>query len=527
MSIASPPRVPLANTLVRSVLSVTAGSFLSQGIYFLLTPYVIAQLGADRYGIWGVFATVAAYFALLDLGLGLSYVKLLAEYLARGDEDRANRLVNTGFVFHLAVSLSIVVAGLSAEGALFRTLNIPDVHNDEAQLAYYALLGVILLSAPLEGVRSLLYARQRLGVVSVIDTLATVANAATVAWLLAADYKLFGLAAGLVISALVRNVLTIAAAVRVFPALRFDARLWDWDALRAMWRYGSRVQLMNISGLVNFQVDRLLLSHLVGVRSVALYQVGASIASFARSIPVQLLPPILPAASELDAVRDRDRLDQLYWRASRYVALLAIGLLGFVTATASVLVATWIGNPEFAGSADVTRILLTGFVVNLLTAVPALIARGKGLLSWETRSAVMIPILHIVLAIVLIPQWAAPGAALGGMLALGTGSLYFLAAAHRPVFGWRLADVVQRVYLAPVLAAVVGAALVALVNAQTGNAFLESRVHGLMVLAVDCVVFGIAYFGCLAGSRYLGVTEVSSLVQAIVSGRRAGSAATP
>src|SRR5689334_19298345 len=66
----------------------------------LLTPYVLAHLGVSEFGTWVVLSIFINSFNLLDLGLGSSFVKHIAEYYTYEDFARINRVLFSGLLFY-------------------------------------------------------------------------------------------------------------------------------------------------------------------------------------------------------------------------------------------------------------------------------------------------------------------------------------------------------------------------------------------------------------------------------------------
>src|SRR5215471_20378385 len=62
---------------------------------FVVTPYLIIKLGAERYGIWSTVFSLVGYYALVDLGFRSAAVRYAAHYRALGETENINELVNT------------------------------------------------------------------------------------------------------------------------------------------------------------------------------------------------------------------------------------------------------------------------------------------------------------------------------------------------------------------------------------------------------------------------------------------------
>src|SRR5690606_3514881 len=102
-------------------------------------------------------------------------------------------------------------------------------------------------------------------------------------------------------------------------------------------------QLSAVAGVIHFQMDKFLLAFFLNVSRVTYYTVASQTASSIREIPLILLRAILPAASEIDAVRDRGALDELYFRSMKYIVLVGVCLLTVTIQFADPFLFLWLG----------------------------------------------------------------------------------------------------------------------------------------------------------------------------------------
>src|SRR5262245_1237578 len=86
-----------------------AWSFL---LALLLTPYILSHLTVREFGTWVVLSIFISSFNLLDLGLGASFVKHIAEYYAHEDFGRINRVLFFGLVFYGVFGVLQISVGL-------------------------------------------------------------------------------------------------------------------------------------------------------------------------------------------------------------------------------------------------------------------------------------------------------------------------------------------------------------------------------------------------------------------------------
>ncbi len=125
----------------------------------VLLPIVVKELGEDAYGLLSLALVVFSSFSLLDLGLGRTTTKFVAEHLAKGDLDSIGPIIWTSFGIQVAIGgLAGLVFGLSASWLTHRVLNVAPtlIFDAEKTLLILAIaipvgLGSFSLRGALEG----------------------------------------------------------------------------------------------------------------------------------------------------------------------------------------------------------------------------------------------------------------------------------------------------------------------------------------------------------------------------------------
>jgi O-antigen/teichoic acid export membrane protein len=64
--------------------------------------------------------------------------------------------------------------------------------------------------------------------------------------------------------------------------------------------------------------------------TVPFYEFSARLSGMVRAVPLLMMSALIPATSELGARNDKEKIIQTYLMTSRYVALVAVGLVAFV-----------------------------------------------------------------------------------------------------------------------------------------------------------------------------------------------------
>ncbi len=252
-----------------------------------------------------------------------------------------------------------------------------------------------------------------------------------------------------------------------------------------MFGYSLRLYITQAAVMVHNQVEKVLLAFFVGVAAAGWYDIASEAALKIRATIGLILSPVLPAASELDALGDEPRMRELYHRSHKYLALFGVPAVCFVTAIASRFVELWLG-PSLKFIAVPLAILLAVNFFNLATGPGFMIFAGAGNLRPGMQSAALAVFLNVGLSVGLIYAWGFTGAVIGTSVAVLVGSAYFMMLFHRET-GYSVSRVLQS-YLMPALCSVAALASILLIHPIRNSSWLGlgemSAVFGVLYLAV-------------------------------------------
>ncbi len=423
----------LRKTIARNTMYNAAGRLWDALSTLVLTRYIFDCVGQEGYGLWGIAFLFISYVALLDLGIGSSYVKYISEHAARDERDALSAVASTGFFLYSALGVLLVAIGwplMHYVAALFQHFGKLDAARTSEAL--FLFRGALLLFvagnviAPLAAIPTGL---QRMGLTNLVSFVSSLVKIAATVFFLQAGYGLRGL--------LCANALAFAAyalgsawlAFRLAPGLRLGLRHVERATFQRLFAFGWRAQVSRLSNVIMFETDMLIAFFLSGALGLAgLYKLGVDLASKMRQVPTLLVSALLPAASQLDARRDEEALARMYLISTKYLAAITMPLVLFTVGCASLLMRAWMG-PGHEVSAWVLRIIAFGYVANILPGAGVSVVLGKGRAGLQMIAGVIATVSNIVLTIglvLVIGFWGIP---------IGTAVSMFLSWAW---FAWAL-----------------------------------------------------------------------------------------
>lgn len=419
------PARSIGQRLLHNTLFNLVGRLWVIGGNLLLTPLILSYLGQDRFAIWTLFWSLTFYFFLLDLGLGPSLVKHLAQFQANGEPDSINRAVTTIFCLYLGASLVLLVVLWPAMEWLAARLSLPEGLLPEATLTFRAGLVVLLIMNLITPFDAVLKGFQRMDLTNLTLMLVSIPNVLGSYVVLRQGWGLQGLVmiAGAVF--LLQLLLLVGFAKQTFPALAFKWRHLDGAVVGTLLRYGSRLQIPRLADLISSQADKILLGLFLPIRYVTFYDLGAKVSTVLHDLPNVLVGAVLPAASELAGREDHRRLWLLYERGTKYLLLVSLPILVGIWLTAHLILQIWLGHV----STDVHRAVLflsTGYWATISVGMVTTLGAGLGWVGPLMRVGLFQSALNLGLSLVLILSFGFIGALIGTMVALLVSNAYML-----------------------------------------------------------------------------------------------------
>lgn len=465
----------------------------SNGIWVFLVPYLLGGLGKEAYGVWALAGIAVGYVGMMDAGVGRSFVKHLAEAHASCEVGRLNRIVSTGMVFYFLFAIPILAAALPLSAWLMGVLGVPDRLLPEAVFVFRFALITWLASNVTGVIPGLQQAAQRFDISSKLRAWRALLNAIGCVVAIESGFGLRGLAVNGVVVYAVFGSVNLVVAYRLVPGLSLRPhRYFSRAVLRELTGFGTRLQVSRIADLLVFQADKLIIGHFLGVASVATYQLGSAVVSRVRSALTLALPVLLPAASQLKATAQRDRLSELYVRASKYLGLISIPVVAFTVVESPLLVRAWLGTGH-AETALVVSILGVGYLINLLSGVGVTISLANDRPELQMHAAAISTVTNLVLNLLLVRPFGYPGVAVATSTALIAGPLYFFTRLHRDI-GIRLIPFLGATYLKPFLFAALPVLVLWACEQAVGSAsWGHGRLSNLLVLGLHGTLFAAGY----------------------------------
>jgi O-antigen/teichoic acid export membrane protein len=456
---------------------------------FILVPLLIYRLGQELFGVWTVFSAFSSYFLLLDFGIGNAFVKFIAEAKALSNSPRIFQIISTGFWSYVFLAFPIVVAGFFFRAGICSLLNIPNFDSFEIQTTYYCTLLSFFLFLICSILQSSFDGLQEMKLSSYTSLAMSLLNSIGTVFVLYMGYGIVGLA----ISNLVAIVLGLAVSANFFHALfpNFRLSFFNKTLFKSMISYGSQLQISSLAYTVLIRSETLILSSVVGVVAVGYYRIASAIATLARDIPAMLLPALLPAAAEMNSLKQYDKLKILYEKASSYLVFAAISLNAYCFIYADSIIGFWIQSDNFEASVKIARLLIVAFTFNVLTGVATSMARSISLTKPELIANSLMVVFQIGLNFIFLTHFGVKAIGYASFIVISLIDIILLYVLTK-CFDYDFQYLLRKVYLPVCLVTVVSsiASLCVLFLFQTIHLdFLSLRIKLFIFLMLSGISF--------------------------------------
>jgi O-antigen/teichoic acid export membrane protein len=461
----------------------TVWNLLGQGLPLIVglvaIPLLIHGLGTERFGVLTLAWMVIGYFGLFDLGLGRALTKLVAEKLGAGQLEKLPGLIWTALVIMVGLGIAgALILVVLSPWLVFHILKIPASLQTETLYAFY-LLG---LSIPIvictTGLRGILEAYQRFGVVNAIRIPMGLLTFLGPLSVLPFSKSLVPIVIVLAVGRLVVLLAHFVFCLKTVPILR-TSPVFQKSTAKPLVSFGGWITISNIISPLMVSFDRFLIGSFVSMTAVTYYTTPYELVTRLRIIPTSLANVLFPAFSST-LVTDRARAARMFSRGVTYLYLVLFPLILIVVTFAREGLNLWVGAKFAQNSSFVLQCLAVGVLLNSLALMPFALVQSAGRADLTAKLHLMEFPLYAAALWLLVRRYGINGVAIAWVVrvALDMGALFFVSRRILP----DISSVLNR------KAFIFGGAIVLLVMAGQLNGYAVK----LTFLALTLLVYAVA-----------------------------------
>lgn len=406
--------------LLQSVLSGLASKVVGLFVSFISVPLTIGYLGAERYGVWITIGTLLAWLQLADFGLGNGLTNALATAYGEGRKDHARHYVTTSLVMLTAVSLLIGALCVLAWPHIDWT-GVFNVHTVEAERevgpAAATALILFLVSFPLSLIPKIFIAYQE---GRIANYWGAAGNLASLGALLLVTQTGGGLVWLVLAVSGTGLCMTTLSAIWLFlwhkPFLAPHPTALRRHALQLLGNTGGMFFVIQISVLLIFQTDNIIIAHFAGAAEVTPYSIAYRLFGYTVLIQNLIFPNLWPAYAEAIARNDIRWVKRTY-RSNQLVSLVLTVVLAVpLIFVASPIIRVWAGDAAL-GTLPLYAWMASWYVIYAVMSAASCLLSASGRIKTQMIYALATAVANITATLILIGMWGITGVIAGTVIA--------------------------------------------------------------------------------------------------------------
>lgn len=405
-------------------------------VHLAFVPLYVSYLGIEAYGLIGVFSSLLALFAVLDLGLSATLNRELAKLSAdAGAAGAARDLVRTLEALYWPAALLIGIGVAVFAPYIARdwiSVNRLDVAAVERAVMLMGLTIALQWPASLySGGLMGLQQQVRLGGINAgVATLRAVGAALVLAHYAATIEAFFWWQAA---ASAVQTAATGAALWRALPH-GGAAPLFRRRMLSQVWRLAAGMATISALAVVLTQLDKVILVKLLPLNEFGYYSLAWTLAAGLYFLVGPLYSAVFPRLTQLVAQRDEPGLRHLYQEGCQWMSVILLPVAVVIALFSAELMFLWTGDALLAARSHVLlSLLITGTALNGLMSLPMALQYAYG---WTRLGVVtnlfavgaLVPVMFV-----LTGRFGAAGGASAWVILNGAYVLLVLPLMHRRI----------------------------------------------------------------------------------------------
>lgn len=271
-----------SNTRSSNIYKNTIGSFLlkSFGLFvsFYTVRITIDLLDQKLYGVWLTLFSVVSWIQIMDVGLGNGFRNKFAEAVAKGDNSKAQQLVEVLYsVIAFMAGLGFVVIVLLNNFVEWNLLlNVPSNLVNDLSFIVIMVFGFFLMQFVLKNINVILLSLQKTFMSDLLGFLANMLMVILLQLLVIFDLRgLFYVSFIYMFSpVIVLSFFTVyffSGALKKYAPKSF---LWDKSKIASIMSLGVKFYIIQLTTIFLFSTSSIIITHLFGPSEVTPYNIA-------------------------------------------------------------------------------------------------------------------------------------------------------------------------------------------------------------------------------------------------------------
>lgn len=409
------PAITTPPSVAGNILANFAGRGWAGIINLAVVPLYIKFLGIEAYGLIGIYYSLMAILAVLDLGLSSTLSRELARLSAvSGNEQEARDLVRTMEIVYWSIGILIsgiilLLAPLVAYDWV-RGKGIPPGTINKAFMIMGCIIafewpaalysgGMIGLQrqAPFNAIRAAFATVQAMGAVMIL-------------WMVSPSiiaYFLWQIFLSLSQTLVLRNCLW-----RYLPE-GTGADCVRKELLKKNWRFAAGMTGISLMATILTQLDKVLLSKFLSLEAFGYYILAFNVATTLNNLVQPVFAGLFPKLSQVVFENDEKEVSALYHKGCQLMAVIVVPTALTLALFSRDVLTLWLRNDTIVSNTHLLlSLILIGTLLNGIMTLPYMLQLAYGWTKLSFYKNVVAVIVLIPVLPLMIRQYGAYGAAI-------------------------------------------------------------------------------------------------------------------
>ncbi|MGO9369729.1 MAG: hypothetical protein ACLP0H_19000 [Terriglobales bacterium] len=370
-TIAQPSDRHLAATIGKGTIFGMVSSGAQIGTRLITVPVVIHHLGLGGYGIWSIIIVTAAYMRFGSAGVKSAFQKYVAEATGNRDFDTANKLVSTGAISMLVLSLIGLIPVALFSQKVAAASGVPAEFLSAAAASIAVLACIYVVSNFGAAFEAIVMGGHRIDLTRKYATVLTVCEAAVIVVLLHLGHGLLAMTSVMGISELIYIFCCYRVSHRVVPEMQISPAHFTKSAFPELIRFAGSYQLVNVLELLYGAILPIVLLKFFGAEAAGVFAVAYRVVTSALIGQDALVLPILSGGTMVFASGSTEQAKLFLAKAFKVTLAAALLPLAFVAAFGTAMIFAWTGqaDPKFRMAICLTALAALLKAISLLQLI--------------------------------------------------------------------------------------------------------------------------------------------------------------
>lgn len=353
---------------------------------FISAPLLIRHFGRTEYGLIALAMSVNAYMSLMDMGLSSTNVRFFSNWLAKGDNDKVKKLMQTCTAFYGCIGIINAIILIVVSIFSSQIFNVTPEQDVILKQMLWVLAGVAVINWYTSCYGQLISATENVAWVQKRTLFIKMLMVLLVILTLWFRLTIFQYFTGIVLAGLVVLPATIRKVKKEASFISFAPK-FNKQVFKEILPYSLNIFSFGIFQFSYNQLRVVIVGMQGSIASVTDYGVMASLAGLISMVGGAFIQALLPASSRIVANGDQEAFDHVAYKGTHFITIaLCFCAFGLMTVDQDLMM-VYVGK-EFMHLIPWLNIWLVMTITGNVSCISSLILGGSNIKPLTYSSAV-------------------------------------------------------------------------------------------------------------------------------------------